>query len=139
MIGKLEIKLKNDLSELKEMNDLLALISHKFKISIDLISPITLAIEEALVNVINYAYPKGTPGEIILSCEIEKEKLTFTLTDSGEPFDPTKAENVDTSLGIEDRPIGGLGIFLIRQIMDDMVYIRENNNNVLKLTKYLKN
>ena len=62
-------------------------------------------------------------------------RLIFTVTDSGIPFDPTKKEEVDTTLSAEERPIGGLGIHLVRQIMDEVGYERVEDKNVLTLVK----
>ena len=63
--------------------------------------------------------------------------MKFTITDSGMPFDPTTKEDADTTLSAEDRPIGGLGIYLVRQLMDSMNYERINGKNVLTLRKKL--
>ena len=65
----------------------------------------------------------------------KEERLIFTITDSGVPFDPTKKEEVDTTLSAEEREIGGLGIHLVRQIMDEVSYERIDDKNVLTLVK----
>lgn len=96
---------------------------------------LNLALEEAVANVILYAYPEGTDGEIILDLAPVKGALTFTITDSGKPFDPTAKEDVDVNAGVEERPVGGLGIHLVRQIMDEVRYERRAGKNVLILTK----
>ena len=82
-----------------------------------------------------YAYP-GQSGQVLV--EVAKgEKLIFTITDSGVPFDPTQKEEVDITLSAEEREIGGLGIHLVRQIMDEVKYERTNNQNILTLVKKL--
>lgn len=101
---------------------------------------LNLALEEAVVNVINYAYPKdgrvySFTLDVVAVREGEGTVLTFTLTDNGAPFDPTKAADADTSLSAEDRPIGGLGIFLVRQLMDSVDYQFVDGSNVLTMTK----
>ncbi len=101
---------------------------------------LNLALEEAVVNVINYAYPKdgrvySFTLDVVAVREGEGTVLTFTLTDKGAPFDPTKAADADTSLSAEDRPIGGLGIFLVRQLMDSVDYQFVDGSNVLTMTK----
>ena len=96
---------------------------------------LNLAIEEAVTNVILYAYPEGTTGEISIDAAVKEHALTFTITDAGKPFDPTAAKEVDISAGVEERPIGGLGIHLVRQIMDTVRYDRWGDKNVLILTK----
>ena len=95
--------------------------------------PINLALEEAVTNVMLYAYPDG-PGRVLVEFT---PPMTFTITDSGIPFDPTKKEDADISLSAEERPIGGLGIFLVRQIMDEVTYERKDNKNILTLVKNL--
>jgi len=96
---------------------------------------INLAIEELVVNVINYAYPQGTQGDIVVACLSDGHTLTFTIADKGKPFDPTKADDTDITLTAEERPIGGLGIHLVRNIMDTMEYRRQEEQNILTLTK----
>ena len=105
-----------------------------------------LAVEEAVVNVMNYAYPEGTVGEVQIDAEANEERLKFTITDYGAPFDPTTYAKADTTLSAEDRPIGGLGIFMIRQYMDSINYERmkgdtsasKGGKNVLTLRKRLQ-
>jgi sigma-B regulation protein RsbU (phosphoserine phosphatase) len=97
-----------------------------------------LAIEEAVVNVMNYAYAPGTKGEVNVEASSNDLRLKFTITDSGSPFDPTLMANADTTLSAEERPIGGLGIHLVRQIMDSINYERIDGLNVLTLRKKLK-
>ncbi|MBR0274360.1 MAG: SpoIIE family protein phosphatase [Bacteroidaceae bacterium] len=99
---------------------------------------LNLALEEAVVNVIDYAYPAGTKGDIFIEAQANEQRLKFTITDSGIPFDPTAKEEVDTSLSAEERPIGGLGIHLVRQIMDSINYERLNGHNVLTLRKKIQ-
>lgn len=94
-----------------------------------------LAIEEAVVNVMNYAYPVGVKGTVNIDAKASDEWVKFIISDSGVPFDPTARAEVDTTLSAEDRGIGGLGIHLIRQIMDSINYEREDGHNVLTLIK----
>ena len=105
------------------------------KLGAEMADSLNLALEEAVVNVIDYAYPEGTSGEVIIDAAVTDTALTFTITDNGKPFDPTARPEVDINAGVEDRPIGGLGIHLVRQIMDDVRYERRGEKNVLVLTK----
>lgn len=104
----------------------------------DLNMQINLALEEIVSNVMLYAYP-GKSGQVLVESQKLKvedgEQLIFTITDSGIPFDPTQKEEVDTTLSAEERPIGGLGIHLVRQIMDDVRYERMEDKNILTLVK----
>ena len=96
-----------------------------------------LAIEEAVVNVMEYAYPRGTRGDITVEAQANDVRLKFTIIDSGTHFDPTAQADVDTTLSAEDRPIGGLGIHIVRQYMDSINYERISGHNVLTLRKKL--
>ena len=100
-------------------------------------SSMKLAVEEAVVNVINYAYPAGEIGDINIEATATAMALKFKITDSGVSFAPTDAPDVDTSLSAEERRIGGLGIFLVRQLMDTINYERIDGKNVLTLTKLM--
>ena len=97
--------------------------------------PINLALEEAVSNVMLYAYP-GKSGQVLVECD-KSDKLVFTITDSGVPFDPTKQKEADITLSVEERAIGGLGIHLVRQLMDDIRYERKDGKNILTLVKSL--
>ena len=99
---------------------------------------LNLAIEEAVVNVMNYAYPQGTVGDINIEAKVDDHQLEFIISDSGTPFDPTTKAEVDTTLSAEERPIGGLGIHLVRNMMDSINYERANGKNILRLIKKLK-
>jgi sigma-B regulation protein RsbU (phosphoserine phosphatase) len=99
---------------------------------------IQLAIEEAVVNVMNYAYPPGQTGNVTIEAASNDMRLKFTIMDSGKPFDPTVQADVDTTLSAEERGIGGLGIHLMRQLMDSINYERIGDLNVLTLRKEFK-
>ena len=88
-----------------------------------------------MVNIIKYAYPEGTKGRIHICANCLTDKLTFVISDNGKPFDPTAAEPPDTSLLVSKRPIGGLGIYLMRRCMDAVSYKRTDDCNILSLTK----
>jgi sigma-B regulation protein RsbU (phosphoserine phosphatase) len=97
-----------------------------------------LAMEEAVVNVMNYAYPADVKGTVDIEAKAGDGWLQFIISDSGTAFDPTAKGEVDTTLSAEERGIGGLGIHLIRQIMDSIEYERKDDRNVLTLTKKVK-
>ena len=99
---------------------------------------LNLAIEEAVVNVMTYAYPPDTKGEVNIVAKANDERLKFVISDSGMPFDPTVKGEIDISMTAEERPIGGLGIHLVRKIMDSINYERIDGKNVLTLRKKLQ-
>ena len=103
-------------------------------------SGIRLAIEEAVVNIMNYAYPKGTRAVILIEvdADADQETLTFVLRDEGVAFDPTAYQEVDVNDHVEQRKVGGLGIHLMRHYMDTLAYERKDSQNVLTMTKKIK-
>ena len=100
---------------------------------------IKVAVEEAVVNVMKYAYPPGMHGDVTIEAASNDVRLKFTIIDSGAPFDPTVQSEVDTTLAAKDRKIGGLGIHIMRQNMDSINYERIDNLNVLTLRKKINN
>ena len=130
-----EISITNDLQHIENVNDWVEEVCHKLSMSESNTSSMKLAVEEAVVNVINYAYPAGETGDISIEATATAMALKFKITDSGVSFAPTDAPDVDTSLSAEERRIGGLGIFLVRQLMDTINYERIDGKNVLTLTK----
>ena len=131
------IILANELSEISRLNDFIEDIGNEFSLTPDVVFNLTLVLEEAVVNVINYAYPKEDHESIYLSAKMQDGSIIFVLSDSGKEFDPTMAPEADVTLSAEDRQIGGLGIFLIRQIMNEVRYERIDGKNVLTLEKKL--
>lgn len=134
----MELKTNNDISSIALLPGFLESVAAAYGISESLLPTLNLALEEAMANVAFYAYGKGNVGEIALRADYdtERQELRFTLSDHGQPFDPTAAPDADTSLSAQERPIGGLGIFLVRQLMDRMEYRRDNGANVLTMCKH---
>ena len=96
---------------------------------------VNVAVEEAVVNVMKYAYPPGHRGDVTIEAASNDTRLKFTIIDCGKPFDPTVQTEIDTTLPAKERKIGGLGIHIMRQNMDSMNYERMDNLNVLTLRK----
>lgn len=132
---KKQLVFKNDISEMPHIVGFIDEIAEELSLPEDLVFNLNLALEEAVANVINYAYPDNVINEISLTARLKYNNLIFTLTDSGEEFDPTQVPDADITLPAEERAIGGLGIFLIRNIMNDVKYQRIEGKNVFTLTK----
>ena len=132
-----ELTIDNSLSHVPSVNDFVKSVGDELKLSKNDSQNLKLAIEEAVVNVINYAYPTGEKGDINIEATATETSLKFKIIDTGVAFAPTDAPDVDTSLTAEERQIGGLGIFLVRQLMDTINYERIEGKNVLTLTKRL--
>lgn len=131
------IILANDISEISRLNDFIEDIGNEFSLTPDVVFNLNLVLEEAVVNVINYAYPKDDHESIYLSAKMQNESIILVLTDTGKEFDPTMVPDADVTLSAEDRQIGGLGIFLIRQIMNEVKYERIEGKNILTMEKKL--
>ena len=99
---------------------------------------LNLALEEAVTNVVLYAYPEGVKGDVMIEAMFKDELLTFVITDQGIAFDPTAKEDADITLSAEERPIGGLGIFLVKQLMDCVDYQRVEGRNILTMSKHIQ-
>ena len=98
---------------------------------------IHLSCEEALINIINYAYPENK-GNIEIRYEPYENSngIVMEIIDQGVPFNPLEKPDPDLDVPLEEREIGGLGIFMIKQIMDEVSYRRNNDKNILTLVKY---
>lgn len=129
------LTLINKVSEITRLNAFVKSATEALHIESTLANRIKLGIEEAVTNVIEYAYPSGTVGDVNVTIEADDTKIRFIITDSGSDFDPTKVSNADTTLSVDDRPIGGLGILLIRNLMDSINYERIEGKNLLRLEK----
>ena len=132
------IILANDIAEISKLNQFIEEVGDEFSLAPDLVFNLTLVMEEAIVNVINYAYPKEEHEKIYVSARLHGGSISMVIADNGKEFDPTLAPEADITLSAEERPIGGLGIFLIRNIMNEVKYERIEGRNILTLEKKLQ-
>jgi len=95
-----------------------------------------IAVEEIFVNIASYAYPSGE-GEVTVSVTASADRLVFVFADSGTPYDPLAKADPDTTLAAEERDIGGLGIFMVKKMMDDVGYEYRDGQNILAMSKNL--
>lgn len=134
---ELTLALKNNIEEINRLHSFIEEVGETFALPMKTVMNLNLVLEEAVTNVIMYAYPKEEHEYIHLTAKEQEGKLIFILTDSGKAFDPTQAPDADITLSADDRQIGGLGIFLIRKIMNEVKYERIDGKNVLTLEKEL--
>ena len=132
------ISLVNDVKEVPALAIFVGSICEDMRFNELTTAGVNLAIEEAVVNVMNYAYPEGTRANILLEVTADDDIITFELRDDGAPFDPTATEQVDVNNIVKKRLIGGLGIHLMRHYMDSITYERRDGQNVLTMTKSIK-
>jgi len=129
------VTLSNDVQEIPLLNKFVDEVCEFNGLDEMATMQMNLALEEAVVNVMSYAYPEGTKGDVDIKARSDDSRIEFVITDGGKPFDPTTRGEVDTSLPAEQRRIGGLGIHLVRHLMDTISYQRVNDHNVLTLVK----
>ena len=125
----------NDIQQIPQLADFVETIAEEKHLDHSLTLSLNLALEEAVTNVIMYAYPEGTDGLVDIEAIIREHSLSFVISDSGQPFDPTAQPDADVSQSIENRQVGGLGIYLVRSIMDNVSYERNGGKNILSMTK----
>jgi len=133
--GRWTLTLPNDVQHVPQLSMFVEDICTAINLDEMTMLQMNLAIEEAVVNVMNYAYPEGVNGHVDIEVTATDEWLTFVITDTGKPFDPTKSAEVDITLSAEERRIGGLGIHLVRRLMDDIQYEYVDGHNILTLRK----
>ena len=126
---------ENQIGELPSLAEKIEELAEKWGLSLKLAMNINLVIEEALTNIIFYAFTDEDQHKIKISLSLTNNRLMIQITDGGIPFNPLAQQQPDITLPAEERPVGGLGIFLISQIMDEMHYSRQNNLNILTINK----
>ena len=129
------LTLINKVSEITKLNAFVKSATSTLNMETGLANQIKLAVEEAVTNIINYAYQNDTEGKISVNIEADESRIRFLLSDSGAEFDPTGESKADTTLSVDERPIGGLGVFLVRNLMDSINYERVDGKNVLRMEK----
>lgn len=119
---------------LDDVNDFLDQEFEQNGIPLKLAMQLKIAMEEIFVNIAHYGYP-GKKGNVKINLEIDNDGVLLRFTDSGIPFDPLAKPDPDVTLPAEDRPIGGLGIFMVKKSMDRVDYEYKNSNNILTIYK----
>ena len=130
------LNIRNDIQSLPLVNEWIEQCCEEAGLGLDWIMKFQLVIEEMVSNVIFYAYdPQQQEAAIELRFTWEAGTVSILLRDWGKPFDPTAKEDPDITLSVDDRPIGGLGIFMVKQLMDEVRYERVGSSNLLTLQK----
>jgi anti-sigma regulatory factor (Ser/Thr protein kinase) len=127
--------LENDIQEMDKLEPFLNDFFERNKLDMSLLPQMDLALEEAIANVIMYAYPEGERGTVEICLEKKENLLQTRISDAGMPFNPLQQPEAKLASSIEERPIGGLGIHLIKEIMDEVVYQYKNGKNMLTMIR----
>jgi len=133
---KISFRINNDPAELNVLLDQLQILEHTWSLSRKTLAEINLVLDELITNTIAHGEcDKKKP--IIITLSKKDLQLTIEIIDAGRPFDPTLCQLPDTSLPLEKRQCGGLGILLVRRFCDHWKYTRSKNKNILTLQKNL--
>ena len=134
MPSELSFVIRADIQEIPAMNENLAGYLSSEGVPENEILDIQLAVEEAVTNTIKHGY-KEKPGSVWISCKVLENTIEIVIQDEAIPFDPLTLPPPDIMASAEDRPIGGLGVMLIRNLMKDVAYRYENGRNILTLVR----
>ncbi|MBE6373752.1 MAG: ATP-binding protein [Lentisphaerae bacterium] len=126
--------LTTEIAEFDRLRSWFQEFARQLELPEEITSRMLIAADEVFTNIAEYAYP-GTAGQVEVSAEQQGAMLRLTFEDTGKPFDPTKSADPDIQAPAAERPIGGLGIFVMKRLMDQVEYRRENGCNILTLSK----
>jgi anti-sigma regulatory factor (Ser/Thr protein kinase) len=133
----LQVVLKNQSGEKHKLLAALQDFARANRLPATVLQAADLALEELVTNVMEYAYDDARTHEILIRLDIDQGSLLIEVEDDGKPFNPLLNPEIDTSIPLDEKPIGGLGIHLIRRFMDEVNYRREAGKNILSMRKRL--
>lgn len=134
----MEYLLNGDLEAIVDLAERIEVFGEIHRLPPDVIFKVNLCLDELLTNIIQYGFPGCQPRPILITLRLEQQMLMVEIQDDAAPFNPLENPEPDTTRSILDRPIGGLGIHLVRRMMDGLVYSRENGKNILTMQKSIK-
>lgn len=131
----MEINLTNSLSELQKVSQQLDEFGARQRLGPKILHDLKLALEEIITNIISYGYTDDREHDIRVRLKVQPQEVTVEVEDEGEAFNPLEAPVPDVTRPLEERSAGGLGIHLVRTLMDGLGYTRQGNKNLLIMTK----
>ncbi len=123
--------------EVEKVNAVFARFAETYALPGAVRRSVNVALDELLANELSHGMAGRDAGSVTVEVELDQERVTVTITDDGPPFDPFRQAAPDTTLSVDERPIGGLGILLVRELMDEVSYQRRDGQNVVVLVKQL--
>ncbi len=127
-----QLTLTAGIENLDPLQEFITACARNHSLPEDRIQKLQLASEEALMNIFSYAYPDETPGDVTVCCTLSDDHdLLISFEDRGQAFDVLTVEDPDTGLSLEERTVGGLGIFFIKKMTDAVWYARKEHKNIL--------
>jgi len=136
--NQVSFKLKSNLSELDALCQKLEKFGESMGLSKKCIFEANLALDELFTNIISYGFDDKNEHTIRITISLQNDELVFNIEDDGMPFNPTEVETPDLECTIEECRIGGLGIHLAKNLMDEVCYQRCKDKNILTLKKNIK-
>jgi serine/threonine-protein kinase RsbW len=137
MSQRYQITRAAELEQLPVFREFISECCQKHQVPDETVFDLKLAVDEACTNVITHGYKGMDPGSIILSFRIEPDRILVQITDFGHVFEPVEAPKPDVEAALEDRELGGLGLYLIYQTMDNIDYQSSEDGNTLTFTKFI--
>ncbi len=123
--------------EMEKVNAVFARFAETYALPGAVRRSLNVALDELLANELLHGMTGRGDGSVTVEVALDLERVTVTITDDGPPFDPFRQASPDTTLSVDERPIGGLGIHLVRELMDEVSYQRRDGQNVVVLVKHL--
>ena len=135
MSRRISVQLKNNISEIERLSQIVTEFGERHHLPPKVLFEVNLALEEILANIISYGYEANDEHQIVVTISLKNGELTAEVEDDGRPFNPLEAPEPDISRPLEERPVGGLGIHLVRSLMDGLEYRRQQGKNLLVMKK----
>lgn len=135
-IQKTSIRIKNKIKEIQTVIEHFEGFGKENNLPFAVIQKFNTALDELLNNIISYGFKDENEHEIEVDIELINLRLTITIKDDGIPFNPTRYNPPDTMLSMEDRNFGGLGIHLVKNLVDEFDYKRKTNRNIITMVKH---
>lgn len=132
MNGRFELRIRGALENLSRVGDFIFDSLNSFGLDVRKIFDVQLAVDEVCTNIISYGYTNEV-GMIDISCKMDGGEIVIVIKDKGKPFNPMSVEPPDLDTSLEERDIGGLGIYLIKSLMDEVEYEFMGGMNVLTM------
>jgi sigma-B regulation protein RsbU (phosphoserine phosphatase) len=133
----LDLVLANRLQEIGRANQAFDEFAEAEGVAVPVTRSVNVVLDELLNNIVSYAFPDDEDHDIDVRFELSNDRLSVTISDDGVPFNPFAGVPPNTGLSIDEREVGGLGIHLVRNMMDEVSYNRRTDRNVVILVKYL--
>lgn len=140
MFMEQELSFPNQIEMLAQVLDFITDLGRELGLNDRQLFEVRLAVDEAVTNVISYAYPKGQTGMVQMRCACLDGLFAVEIIDQGKPFNPLEQTEPDVSCPLDKRAVGGLGIYFIRRVMDEVTYRYDAQlGNVLRMVKFVRN